>query len=48
MKRTKVFFKLALLTLFLLPISASITAGFSQAKPEFAKEGIENLYGLPR
>ncbi len=38
MKRTKVFFKLVLLTLFFIPIIASITASFSLAKPEFAKQ----------
>lgn len=38
MKRTKVLFKIGLITLFLLPIIASFSASFSQAKPEFAKK----------
>ncbi len=38
MKRTKVFLKLVLLTLFLIPIIVSFSASFSQAKPEFAKK----------
>ena len=38
MKRTRLFLKLVLFTLFLLPIIASFSASFSQAKPEFSKK----------